>query len=347
MAKVTIIGNKVKEINSNTKIFPQYLMEIFPGRIKNIINLLPWDILNGIEEIRLRLDRPITFVTEKGDLTVTDGQEITAQVELGSIFSQEDMEKILHKISQSSIYAWEEEFKRGYLTIRGGHRIGFTGKILLDKGFIRTMKEISALNIRIAKEIIGVADKVLPYIIDKEGMVRHTLIVSPPQCGKTTLLRDLIRQLSNGIPVLKVDGANVGLVDERSEIAGVFQGIPQFNVGLRTDVLDGCPKAQGMIMLVRSMSPRIIATDEIGTYDDICAIEEVLNAGISLITTVHAKDLAQLRQRPNLCKLISDRLFERIIILSRTRGVGTIEDILEGAAFDSLINKSFGGRDIS
>ena len=122
------------------------------------------------------------------------------------------------------------------------------------------------------------------------------MIISPPQCGKTTLLRDIIRQISDGNTTLGLRGHKVGVVDERSELAGCYKGVPQNDIGLRTDVLDGCPKAKGMIMLIRSMSPNIIATDEVGTREDIFAIEEALNAGIKIITTVHGKNLEEVSE---------------------------------------------------
>jgi len=342
MARVTIVGNKNK--NTYVNRFPKHLLEIFPIKIRMLLNELPIPVLNEVEEIRLRINRPLIVATGTEHLAITFEKKLTAKLEEGYIITKEDMEKTLHKISQSSIYAWEEEFKRGYITLRGGHRIGLTGKVVLDKGLIKTMKDLSGLNFRIAREIIGVADSVLPYIIGSDYRVKHTLLVSPPQCGKTTLLRDIIRQLSDGIPKLGFRGVNIGLVDERSELAGSFEGVPQYNVGLQTDVLDGCPKAQGMIMLVRSMSPQVIATDEIGTYDDIRAIEEVLNAGISLLTTVHGRDLNDLKNRPNLREVLEQKLFSRIIILGRSLGVGTIETVLDGATMHSLSVKPMRGR---
>jgi len=342
MAKITIIrnGEPVTEKNS----FPEYLLELFPLKIRNLFAELPPNILNELEEIRIRTHRPLLLATSLKHLTVSSGGKVTENLPEGYRVTLDDLDKILHKISQSSIYAWEEEFRRGYITISGGHRVGLTGRVILDKGLVKSMKEISGLNFRIARELSGVADLVLPYLIDKTKRVLHTLLVSPPQCGKTTLLRDLVRQLSSGIPSLGFAGVNIGLIDERSELAGMYKGIPQFDIGLRTDVLDGCPKAQGMIMLIRSMSPQVIATDEIGTLEDINAMEEVLNAGISLITTVHGQDIADIRQRPNLRRVIEQKYFRRIIILSRSLGVGTIERILDGDTLEPVLTKPIRGK---
>lgn len=342
MVNITLFRNGNQQVNK----FPVYILDFFPVKIRNLFTHLPLDILNEIEEIRFRINRPLIIVTGSQHLAITPQQKTSEILTEGYIFSPEDMEKLLHKISQSSIYAWEEEFRRGYITISGGHRIGLVGKAILDKGLVKTLKEISGLNFRIAKEIIGVADKILPFILGTDKRIMHTLLVSPPQCGKTTLLRDMIRQISSGIPGLGFPGVNVGLVDERSELAGTYMGISQFDIGLRTDILDSCPKSQGMIMLIRSMSPQVIATDEIGTLEDIRAMEEVLNAGISLITTVHGRDINELRQRPNLRQVIENKFFKRIIILGRSLGVGTIEQVFDGITMQSLITKPIGGRTI-
>jgi stage III sporulation protein AA len=156
------------------------------------------------------------------------------------------------------------------------------------------------------------------------------LIVSPPLAGKTTLLRDFVRQLSDGIPTLGFKGVNVGLVDERSEVAGTYLGYPQFDIGIRTDVLDGCPKAQGVMMLIRSMSPQVVATDEIGRPEDMEALQEALQAGVVVFTTIHGESYEEIKTRPFFKEVDSWRLFERIVILSRRLGVGTVEGIYEG-----------------
>jgi stage III sporulation protein AA len=180
---------------------------------------------------------------------------------------------------------------------------------------------------RIAREIPGASDGIIPYLLNEQRPY-NTLIISPPQCGKTTILRDIVRQLSNGIPG-KFKGVKVGVVDERSEIAGTYEGVPQKNVGIRTDVLDACPKAEGMIMLIRSMSPQVIVADEIGKIEDVYAIGEAVQAGVNLIVSVHGADIEQIKRRPSMNQLLHERIFERYVVLGCSRGVGTVEGIYD------------------
>jgi len=200
----------------------------------------------------------------------------------------------------------------------GGHRVGVAGQVVLENGVVRSWKYISAINIRVAHSVIGCADGVLPHIMGDAGLM-HTMIISPPGCGKTTLLRDIIRQISN-------KSTTVGLVDERSEVAGCFQGIPQNDVGIRTDVLDGCPKAIAMVMLLRAMSPDVIAVDELGGEQDAHAVDAVLNAGVKLLCTAHGVDVDDAMANPALAKMLGRGIFERFIVLGvKNKVVGAFD----------------------
>lgn len=259
--------------------------------------------LEQVQEIRCRIERPLL-------LRLGQGQERLVTERL----SMAQLQHLVSRISQGSAYAWEEEFRQGYLTLPGGHRVGFVGKGVLEHGHIRTLKQIGGLNFRIARAVNGAADDLVAKVT-AGGRLHNTLLVSPPGCGKTTLLRDLIRQLSDGIPRLQFAGVNVGVVDERSELAGCVSGVPQLEVGSRTDVLDGCPKSEGIRMLIRSMAPQVVAVDEIGSAADVQALEEALQSGVHIVTTAHGYGLADLLQHPALGLLLKRNCFSLVVSL--------------------------------
>lgn len=306
------------------------IIPVLPMNLRRIITTAGSEILGRLEEIRLRAIKPLALGLDSGDVFITEGGEAVTDPGRAYRVSEEDVERCIGLISGSSIYALEEEIKNGYITIPGGHRVGIAGKAVLDSGKVKTLKYFSGINIRISREIKGAARSLLPRIIDREkGSILHTLIFSPPRCGKTTVLRDAVRLISEGIPALGLPGQTVGLVDERSEIAGCYHGIPQRDIGLRTDVLDGCPKAEGMIMLLRSMGPTVIATDEIGRAEDVRALEEVLNAGVKVIFTVHGSSLEELAARPALNYLFRLGVVERYVQLGRNKRAGVIKAVFD------------------
>lgn len=300
-------------------------MKIFTSQIRTILSKLQIDF-EQLQEIRLRIQSPLLILYQnkefyvKGDGTLGDNRENAY------IISKNEIKETMEYISNYSLYAYEEEMKQGFITIQGGHRIGLAGKVIMEKDMIKSMKYISFINVRLSHQMKGCADGILPYMIE-ENNVKHTLIISPPRCGKTTLLRDMIRQLSNGTEYFK--GVTVGVVDERSEIGACYMGVPQNELGVRTDILDCCPKAKGMLMLIRTMSPQVIAVDEIGSREDIEAIEYVINCGCKLIATVHGSSIEDIRTKPLLRELLQEHVFERYIILNNKKKVGMVTEIFD------------------
>ncbi|MGD9678010.1 MAG: stage III sporulation protein AA [Vulcanibacillus sp.] len=303
---------------------------ILPISIRSILLKIDPSIQEKIEEIRIRDNRPLEIVYENKHAFVSINGELSYNIKQAYHPIKEDISKLLNLISNHSIYRLEEELRRGYITVKGGHRIGIAGKVILEKGEVKTITDISSFNIRIARQIIGVADSVIPYIFELNGKgIHNTLIISPPQCGKTTLIRDIARQISTGTLNNGHSGYKVGIVDERSEIAGCVNGVPQNNIGNRTDVLDGCPKAEGMMMMIRSMSPDVLIVDEIGRQEDSYAIMEARNAGVKVIATAHGSSIAEIIKRPTISSLIQQEVFTRYFILNRRNESRFIEKILD------------------
>lgn len=275
-----------------------------------------------LQEIRIRTGRPLMVGIAGKKYFLTPQGRLQEEVRGAMRVTGDMLMKSLELMSNYSLFAFENEIRNGYITVEGGHRIGLTGKVIAEEGHIRNIRNISGLNVRIAHEVMGCADGILPYVQGEGGML-HVLIVSPPGCGKTTLLRDLVRQISDTI------GLTVGVVDERSEIGGCYRGVPQCNVGVQTDILDGCPKAEGMLLLLRAMNPQVIAVDELGSMAELEAVETIANAGVKLICTAHSNTLEELKRKPGFRQLFEKKIFDRVIVLSGRKGVGTIEGIFE------------------
>lgn len=275
----------------------------------DIFNVLPAELVSAagdmknlkenIREIRIRINRDSYISTSLRDYLVSyRGRE-------------EDIRNIIEYITEHSLYAYEDNVKNGFITMKGGNRVGLVGHAVLEGGKIKLIRNISSVNIRFAREIAGCGT----YIFNKTQNENNNsiLIISPPGFGKTTVLRDIIRQASGRRIGRHI--VNIGLVDERGEIAAMYKGCPQLDVGQCTDIIEGCSKEEGMMILLRTMSPDIIAVDEIGDQKDIGAIRYILKGGCKLMATVHGGDLEEVARRPYIGELIRDKLFEYYVVL--------------------------------
>ena len=273
------------------QVLPKKIIEIIEGKVDT----------KKIQEIRIKVNKPVI-------INITNEELV-----LDYIVSKDELKYIITKISSYSLYAFEEEMKQGYITFRGGHRIGLAGQCVMENGRVKILRNISS-------------NKIMPYI-SNFNKVYNTLIVSPPKCGKTTILRDIAKNISNGFSRINLKGKKVAIIDERSEIAGCYNGIPQMNVGIRSDVLDNCLKTNGIIMAIRSLSPEVIICDEIGTMHEIEALSMAFNSGVKMVLTVHGIDLEDVSRRKSLKELIDENILERIIVLSCKNGPGTLEKV--------------------
>lgn len=299
---------------------------LFAAGIRMALEAMPLGFEN-IYEMRLRIGRPMLLVVGGREWYLARKGGLTEKIQEAYVVGEEEIRETLEYVAGYSLYAFEEELRQGFLTVQGGHRIGVVGSVVLEGGGVKTISPVTCLNVRLAHEKKGCADGVMPWIRDRKG-IRHTLIVSPPRCGKTTLLRDAIRQISDGGDGFP--GYTVGVVDERSELAGCYRGIPQNDVGMRTDVLDACPKAEGMMMLVRSMSPQVVAVDELGNYEDIHAIEAVIHCGCRLIATMHGDSMEDIKKKPLMERLMKEQVFERYLVLQGGSRAGRVMGIYNG-----------------
>ena len=295
------------------------VLEYFPNNIKEIlrkeINVNNYKLL---EEIRIRVNRPIILKFNN---------EIK---KLDYLISTEEILRILEYITESSIYSYQKQICEGYITLRGGHRVGISGNVVVENNKVININYIYSLNFRISKEIIGVADNIVKKIYNN-GNVENTLIISSPGAGKTTTLRDLIRILSKN--------NTIGVVDERGEIAAMYKNIPQNDLGLHVDILNNIPKSIGMKMLIRSMAPEIICADEIGTKEDIEAIKYAVTSGVKGIFTAHGDSIDDIKQNPILKELIESNLIENIIILHKNdrKNIKYINNIKKNIDFQAKI----------
>ena len=284
-----------------------------------IINALKHLSINKLNEIRLRVGNPV--VIEYGGLYYLSSVGITDVIGKSIICTKDMIEYTVAQACENSIYAYNDDIKQGYLTIPGGARIGLAGTCVREGPTIKTIKNISSLNIRIPHEVKNCSLKILEFVT--EPSIHNTLILSPPGAGKTTLLRDLAFQISQRYL------QNILIIDERNEIANTINGIPQYKLGIFCDVMTNCTKKFGLENGIRSMRPDVVMTDEIANASDVQAIHYALGCGVKVIATTHCDSLIALKDKKDFEQLIEKKTFERYILLSTKNGAGTIEGVFD------------------
>ena len=319
----------------------QIILQLFPASIRKIFEQIACHY-ETLEEIRLRVGRPI-LIYERGEEQYIDFEgKLTADRKQARNISESELKEILNYLCSYSLYAYEEEIKMGYITVPGGHRVGMAGQIVMDEnGKVKRMKNISSMNIRISHQIKGTSDAILPWLFE-DGQFQDTLIISSPGMGKTTLLRDLIRNLSDG--TREYMGQTVAVVDERSEIGGCFMGVAQNDVGMRTDILDGCLKLYGMRMLMRSMTPKIVAIDEIGGKEEMGELRNLSGCGCKLLATIHGESMEDIKRKEWIRQVLDERLFRRFVLIKRDRESRIIYQVYKSGDEDGIVFSEGGWR---
>ncbi len=275
---------------------------VLPGALRRGLYALGPDRLDALEELRLRRGLPMTALLPGGE-TETDGPPVGG----------EELRQVVENATQSSAHTALDKVCQGFVTLRGGHRLGLCGTVVRKDGQIATLRELSSLSVRVARAVEGLAGPLLPQLTGA-GRGLGTRIRAPPGAGKTTLLRDLVRALSDGETGAPL---RVAVADERGEIAALWRGEPQLYVGRRTDVLDGCAKAEGLSILIRGMNPQAAAVDEITRPEDTQAVIEAAGCGVALIATAHGAGPDDLGRRPAYRELLAAGVFRRLVVLER------------------------------
>ena len=279
----------------------EYILKCLPTQLAKLI--LEHNI-QKLEEIRIRVNKPV--ILKLGQVEIVLNYTITTNEIIG----------ILQNICNNSIYTYQNQICNGFITLPGGNRVGIAGNVVIKDGQVSNISYIYSLNFRISHQINGASDNILKYVLDTENnTIFNTLIVSPPGAGKTTMIRDLAKRISNGINEINFRGLDVSIIDERGEIAAMTKGITFNDVGIRTDVLDNVPKSIGIRMAVRSMAPKVIIADEIGNKDDVNIINYAICSGVKCIFTAHGSNMEDLLKNNEINKIINLQLFSKIIFL--------------------------------
>lgn len=293
------------------------IIDVLSPKLKIIIERLTEKEFNRINEIRLRVNKPLSVSINNKSYFISLEGVIQSNYSNTYIVTQEDVDITLRAACQYSLHSYQKELSEGFITLNGGNRMGICGTCVVKENTVETVKNIYALNIRVAKEIIGCCDDV--YNSCFRNGIKNTLIVGPPSSGKTTILRDLCRIIGNE--------NSISIIDERNELAATYNGNPQNDVGICSDVFNGYPRNCGIMIALKTMSPKVIVCDEIGTYEDVTAIKSVLNCGVNIITTAHCGSISEVTKRDCLKSLFEEKVFDNIVLLGTENLLGKVIDI--------------------
>ncbi len=306
-------------------MYSERILHLLGGEIRRIFEKTSLRE-EGIQEIRLRTGQPLLVQSMGQEVFLDKAGRAWSLTEQGYRVTKQDVTETLECLSSYSLYAYEEDIRRGFFTVQGGHRVGLAGRTVVEKEKIFGIRDISFLNIRISHGVKNCGEKLLPYVYRK-GQPVNTLIVAPPGRGKTTVLRDLIRSISEGNSHGK--GCSVTVIDERSEIGGCYLGMPQHDLGPRTDVLDGCPKAEGMLLMIRSMAPAMLAVDELAGIGERQAVLTALGCGVGILATAHGRTLQDIEKREDIGPLWEKGCFARCIFLADQGKPGQVKAVYD------------------
>lgn len=316
------------KLNKEMKEYMKNILKVLSLNIRNIaashLDLIEHDAF----EIRLRINSPLSIKCVQGNYFLDLNKKSSSIPDAYYFINKRDIEETIANLTLNSIHAFEREIQNGYITIEGGHRVGLSGDCIYNNDNFKGFKNVTSLNIRIAREFKGCSNNYMKYLINNNN-VYNTLIIGPPLSGKTTFIRDIAVNLSDGIKEPYFQGCDITLIDERGEISSIYNGIPQMSVGHRTDLLAYCMKKEGFIMSIRALSPKIIISDELGSKDDFEIIQYALKSGVNIITTAHGFDMEDIKKNIYMKNIIENNFFDRIVTLEGIKKPSTVEQIYD------------------
>ncbi len=294
------------------------ILKLLSSNLKDIVSKQSSLLGDDTVEIRMRINSPVLIKKVKSDFFLGDYK-----------VSRKDIDETVANLTRNSIHAFEKEMRSGYITIEGGHRVGLSGDCVYEGEKFKGFKNITSLNIRIAREYKGCSENYIKYFISSSKNIYSTLIIGPPLSGKTTFIRDLCASLSDGLSSPYFEGCDITLIDERGEISAVYDGIPQMYVGRRTDVLSYCMKRDGFSMGIRALSPKVIISDELGSKDDFEIVQYALKSGVKIITTAHGFGLEDVKKNIYMKTIIDSNFFDRAVILKNSKNPGIVKEVFD------------------